>query len=125
MIFGLPVQSKNDTEYVRNIAWWVRRLFDLTQYNFEVVTASKAVRLTRYVYLVDASAGAVTITLPTAKEAKGEWLIVKKTNNGTPNVTVDGSGSETIDGGTTLTISGHWDVRKLASDGVAWHVVGT
>lgn len=125
MIFGLTVQSKNDAEYVRSIAFWVRRLFDLTTYQFEEITTSQTIRVTRQVYLVDASGGAVTITLPPAKDAKGEWVLIKKTNSGTPNVTVDGDGSETIDGSTTLTISGHNDHYKIASNGISWYVVGT
>lgn len=125
MIFGLTVQSKNDAEYVRSIAFWVRRLFDLSTYQFETITTSQTIRVTRQVYLVNASGGAVTLTLPPAKDAKGEWFLIKKTNNGAPNVTIDGDGSETIDGSTTLTISGHNDHYRIASDGAAWYVVGT
>lgn len=123
MIFGLATETRNDAEYVRNIAFWLRRLFDLTTIRFENITTSQEIRVSRTVYLVDASGGAVTITLPPAKDAKGEWFMFKKTNNGSPNVTIDGNGAETIDGSTTLTISGHWDVRKLASDGLVWHVI--
>jgi hypothetical protein len=123
MIFGLVTETRNDVEYVRNIAFWVRKLFDLSQYRFETITSSQEIRISRTVYLIDASGGAVTVTLPPAKDAKGEWFLFKKTNNGSPNVTIDGNGSETIDGSATITINGHWDVRKLASDGVTWYVI--
>ena len=91
MIFGLVTETRNDPEYVRNVAFWVRRLFDLTTIPVETLSTDTTLRLTRYVYVVDTSAGIVTVTLPPAKDAKGEWIKVKNLT-GTHKVTIDGNG---------------------------------
>lgn len=122
MIFGLVTETRNDAEYVRNIAFWVRRLFDMTQYSFESISSSQSVRLTRYVYLVDTTSGIITITLPPAKDAKGEWIKIKHVT-GSHKITVVGDGSETIDGSATHDITGTKACHEFASNGETWYVV--
>jgi hypothetical protein len=121
MIFGLTTESRNDVEYVRNLAFWVRRLFDLTQYRIEELSTSQEIRITRTLYVVDTSGGVVTITLPPAKEAKGEWIKIKNLT-GTHKVTVDGNGSETIDGDPTVDINSAKACLEVVSDGMKWYV---
>jgi hypothetical protein len=121
MIFGLTTETRNDPEYVRNIAFWVRRLFDLTTVRIEELSTSQEVRITRTLYVVDTSAGTVTITLPPAKEAKGEWIKIKKIG-ASHKVTVDGNGSETIDGALTHDINSNKECHEFVSDGVKWYV---
>lgn len=73
---------------------------------------------------VDASGGAVTITLPAAETAgDGFEITVKKTDSSANAVTVDGNGSETIDGSATLVLSYQYDSIKLRSDGENWLLV--
>jgi hypothetical protein len=122
MIFGLSTESRNDPEYVRNIAFWVRRLFDLTQFRVETLTTTQEVKITRTLYLVDTTSGSVTVTLPTAKEAKGEWIVFKKIASA-HSMIIDGNGSETIDGTTSHTINGKYDTHEIVSDGTAWYIV--
>ena len=121
MIFGLTTETRNDAEYVRNIAFWVRRLFDLTQYRIETLSANQTLRITRTLYVVDTSGGAVTLTLPPAKEAKGEWIKIKN-YTGTHKVTVDGNGSELIDGATTDEINSAKQCKEYVSDGTQWYI---
>lgn len=121
MIFGLNIESRNDIEYIRNISFWVRRLFDLTQVRIEELSSNQEVRITRTLYVVDTSAGIVTITLPPAKEAKGEWIKIKR-DGSSHKVTVDGNGSETIDGAATHDISSNKECHEFVSDGVKWYV---
>ena len=75
------------------------------------------------VILVDATNGAVTITLPKASNASKKVLIIKKTDSSANAVTIDGDGSETIDGSATVSLSNQYDVKTIISDGSAWHVI--
>ena len=75
---------------------------------------------------VDASGGAITITLPALAEAKrGKEIIVKDEtgSSGVNNITVTGSGSEQIDGNTSLTIGGNYDAVRLIAGDSQWGVV--
>lgn len=77
--------------------------------------------------LVDASGGAVTITLPTAASAYvssvGREYVIKKIDASGYTVTVDGAGSELIDGALTQSISAQWTALKLQSNGSAWYIL--
>jgi hypothetical protein len=77
------------------------------------------------VVLVDASSGAVTITLPAvASVDDGYETTVKKTDATANTVTLDGNASETIDGATTLVLSVEDESATLRGDQSAWYVVG-
>lgn len=74
------------------------------------------------VILVDASAAARTITLPTAVKKTDRVYWVKKVDTDTGNaVTVDGSGSETIDTAANVAITASYGCVSLISDGTSWH----
>lgn len=72
---------------------------------------------------VDASGGAVTITLPTAASAKNVQYFIKKIDSSVNAVTVDGDGSETIDDSTTQVISSQYDSIEIYSDGTEWWII--
>lgn len=77
-------------------------------------------------YLITATAGTLTVTLPTASPAN-RWIIIKD-KGGTSNVstglwTIDPNGSETIDGVSTKTISVAYGLLHLISDGTNWQSV--
>jgi hypothetical protein len=78
------------------------------------------------VYLVDASGGAVTVTLPAAAstDAAAGRPVTVKNSGASNNVTLDGDASETIDGATTLALT-PGDCARIVSDGTAWHVIAT
>jgi hypothetical protein len=122
MIFSLTTETRNDPEYVRNIAFWVRRLFDLTQYKVQTLTTTQEIKTTRTLYLIDTTSGNVTVTLPTAKEAKGEWIVFKKIVAAN-TMTIDGNESETIDGATTQSTTTQWSTLEIVSDGTSWYVI--
>lgn len=69
--------------------------------------------------LVDATSGAITITLPEA--ALAARVIVKKTDSSVNAITVATPGSETIDGSASLTISSQNEAYSLISDGESWY----
>lgn len=87
-----------------------------------VVSKTSAYTLTEAndICLVDATGGAVTITLPTAAGKPGRTYTVKKIDASANAVTVDGDGSETIDGAANVSLAAQWDSVRLFSDGTNW-----
>jgi len=68
----------------------------------------------------DASAGAFTISLPTASGIKGKAYLIKKVDSSTNAVTIDPYGTETIDGAATVTLASQYDSVIVVSDGTNW-----
>lgn len=87
------------------------------------VTAAYAASDGDLVVRVDATAGAVTVTLPPAADMKGLTLFVKKLDATANAVTVDASGSETIDGATTQATTTQYAVLRLLSNGTSWDLL--
>jgi len=73
--------------------------------------------------MVLATAGGITITLPTAADNSGRVIRVKKTDTGTDTVTIDGEGAETIDGSATVIMSTRYQALSIVCDGVAWQTI--
>lgn len=71
---------------------------------------------------VDASAGAVTVTLPTAVGNAGLQHTVKKTDATANEVIVEGAGSETIDGDLNYIITESYNGATFISNGTNWYV---
>ncbi len=72
------------------------------------------------IVLVDASSGAVTITLPSP--SSGAKVRVKKTDASTNIVTVSPSATETIDGSSSHSISKQYETYEYVSDGTNWFI---
>ncbi len=69
-------------------------------------TANATLTLADKVATVDASGGAVTLTLPAAgRNTAGRLWIVKKTDNTANVVTIAAAGSDLIDGGSTISLT--------------------
>jgi len=75
------------------------------------------------VILCDATAGAFTITLPTASGITGKELIFVKIGTDTNRVTVDGSGTETIGGPVDEKLAIPNSRMHIVSDGTNWRVI--
>lgn len=73
--------------------------------------------------LADATAGALTVTLPSAANRKGHEVVVKRMNSGTNAVTVTAASGETIDGAATRALATQYDSLTLVSDGTNWVIV--
>ena len=65
--------------------------------------------------------GAFTVNLPTAV-GNTATIVIKKIA-GTPNLTVDGNGTETIDGGTTATLVRVDESITLISNNANWFII--
>ena len=87
------------------------------------VTAAYRAQGTDYTIRVDASAGAVTVSLPEAAALRGKVLVVKKVDSSANAVTIDPAGSETIDGASTVSISTQYHSYVIQSSGSSWDVL--
>ena len=85
------------------------------------VDADTTLSLSDGLVLVDATAGAVTVTLPTLPAAGGYPFRVKRLNAGANAVTV--TAAENIDGG-SVTLSAQYDGVSIVGDAATYHVVG-
>lgn len=88
------------------------------------VSTDTTLGASHYTVLVDASAGNVVITLPTAASAFsggiGKVFNVKKIDNSVNTVTVDGNGAETIDGAAAQVVTTRYSSMTLQSNGTFW-----
>jgi hypothetical protein len=75
------------------------------------------------VIVVDASGGAVTITLPAAAISKGRIYNIKKTDASVNALIVDGNASETIDGALTVNTTTQYHAFTLVCDGANWWII--
>lgn len=73
------------------------------------------------IVLVDASGGAVTVTLPAPESAAG--VVVKKIDGSANVVTVATPGAGTIDGDTSRSISAQYVSREITSDGTNYWII--
>lgn len=89
-------------------------------------TASYTVAIAdnRKVVAGDATAGAITLTLPAAATAGNGFEIAAKKIGSANAVTFEPDGAEEIDGASALALTGEGEAATLRSDGVGWHVVG-
>ena len=79
------------------------------------------------VVLVDASGGAVAVTLPAAANADATEYIIKALDVGGGNVSVTPAAGEQIDGGgagVAYVLAVQYHLVRVASDGTAWWVTG-
>ena len=72
--------------------------------------------------LVDATAGAVTITLPAVAYGLRE-IRVKKTDSSANAVSVARAGTATIDGATSYSLATQYKSVTVVSDGTNWFVI--
>ena len=75
------------------------------------------------IYLMDATSGNLTVTLPTANSAVGRDIDIKKIDSSANTVTIDGNGSETIDGNSGIVISSQHNSLTMVSDGSNWFII--
>ena len=72
---------------------------------------------------VDASGGAVTVTLPAAADRDGKQFDIIKIDSSGNAVTVDADGSELINGALTEIITTQYNTITVASFGTGWNKV--
>jgi hypothetical protein len=75
------------------------------------------------VVLVDASAGAVTVTLPPVQARIGLRYYIKKTDTSANAVTIATHAAETIDDCASIEINMQYDCAEVISDDVEWWII--
>lgn len=92
-----------------------------------VITSSTTLGITHYTVAVDASAGAVVITLPdtTTTGVPGRVYHIKKIDSSANAVTIQRSGSDVIDGATSVAISTQYTCYTVhaRTAGGAWDII--
>lgn len=87
------------------------------------ITGDITLSLGDEVAIVDATSGAITITLPKVATAAGRRFYIKKIDGTGNSVTIDGDGSETIDDSTTMILGGQYNSATVFSDGTEWWIL--
>ena len=90
---------------------------------FRSVTTTGNVVSGDYLIIADATAGAITLTLPPAAVVPGRIYAFKRINAGANQVIVDAYASETIDGNLTHTLTPQWNSLLIMTNGVAWFIL--
>lgn len=86
-------------------------------------TASGTLDEEEYHARVNATSGAITITVPPAATRDGREILITKIDSSANAVTIARSGSDTFNGATSVTLSNQWDRAKLISNGNAnWDI---
>lgn len=80
---------------------------------------------TDFTIAANASAGAFSVTLPTAVGITGEMYVIKKVDSSANAVTVATTSSQTIDGATTRSLPRQYDAITVQSDGANWIIIGS
>jgi len=126
-----PLTEKGDRPSLQLQVLWsgLRRDVDIAtaaasanRVSTRAITASGSALAGDFLILADATAGAVTVTLPPVASSLGALIVVKKTDASANAVTVDGSGAETIDGATTQALAAQYDAVTVVCDGIAWWI---
>ena len=112
---------------------WLEEVRHQLNYRFldiKQITESYTALTTDKIIWADATAGALTVTLPTVATAydsiagSGMLLVIVKVDSSGNAVTVDGDGSETINGTATQSLSAQWDNIQLNANGTQWVLLG-
>jgi len=87
------------------------------------ITADYTVLATDAIILADATAGQITVTLPTAVGIEGRVYMIKKTDSSSYKVIIEGNGTETINNELSQELLFEGDAPQMASDNANWHFV--
>lgn len=75
------------------------------------------------IILVNATSGAITVTLQPALQCEQKRLTIKKTDSSGNAVTIDANGAETIDGSATKSLATQYKAYELVAQGGSWWIV--
>lgn len=102
---------------------WYDKVSRFTRAITTVKAVSTAYTVEPEVYWVrvDASGGAITVTLPPVGVV-GRPVGIMKSDSSVNAVTIDGSGSETIEGSATQSLPAQFDSMLLRDNGTSWDI---
>lgn len=96
---------------------------DRTPARTRAVSADTTLSYTDHTVIVDATAGAKTMTLPAAADNYGLILTIQKDDASSNAVIVDGNASETINGATTFSLLNRYEAITIQCNGTGWRIV--
>ena len=114
------VITKPDTLYIGNYEMYPSFL---SGGNVKTITANYTATKDDYLFLLDTTAGQITLTLPDPSGLSGKYFAVKKITAG-QQVTIDTVGTAKIDGGDTHTMTNQWAAHEIVTDGVDYFLMG-
>ena len=114
------VITKPDTLYIGNYEMYPAYLSGGL---VKTITANYTATKDDYMFLVDTTAGSVTITFPNPSGLSGKTFIVKKITSGN-QVTIDTTGTAKIDGNDTHTQNSQWSAHTFVTDGTDYFITG-
>jgi len=91
--------------------------------NVSIVTDPTVVPSNSPILLCDASSNNISVNLPAALDKVNYVYHIKKTDNSSNIVTINGNGSETIDGTLTKIITSQYVCVTVVSDGSNWFII--
>lgn len=131
VVWGIPLTGKSGSTwyFALGVAWngvdgWrVPRMSGTVMSANTTITATIILGGVDELVLADATAGAITITLPPAANMPGKHFYIKKIDSSGNTVTIDGNGAETIDGAATKVLSTQYASHHIISSNGSWHIV--
>jgi len=86
------------------------------------VTTTGLLDITKNVNFIDATAGSIVGTLPTAVGNLGSFIHAKRVDGSVNSVTMDTFGAETIDNATSIGLAENENLMVI-SDGTNWRIL--
>ena len=114
------VVTKKDTLYIGNYEMYPSFL---SGGNVKTITTNYTATKDDYLFLLDTTAGQITLTLPDPTGLSGKYFAVKKITSG-QQVTIDTTGTAKIDGGDTHTMINQWAAHEIVTDGIDYFLMG-
>ena len=115
------VKKPSEYEKVESFTYkqWFQSVYGyiLSRVNIANVTTSYSIVANVFYVRGDATAGAITITLPPAVDCGGRRIFIKKIDASANAVTISRSGSDTIEGANTMALAAQWNKQELISNG--------
>lgn len=111
--------TKSDTLYIGNFEMYPNFL---SCGLVKTITANYTATADDYMFLVDTTAGAVTISLPDPTGLSGKTFIVKKITSGN-QVTIDTVGTAKIDGADTHSQNPIYSAHTFTTDGTNYFII--
>jgi hypothetical protein len=90
-----------------------------------IVSTAYTVTNQDQIILVNATSGAIAITLPPAASVLGTHYTIKdwKGNSATHNITISAASGQTIDGSSTFVMGTNYETVRLVGDGSNWATI--
>lgn len=124
MSYGVeqPVHPLNESTLFK----WTGHIRNFCRGLYRIVNTTSAYTIAEQIFYirVDATSGAVTITLPKAATYLGRRILVKKVDASANAVTVSRTGSDTIEGSNTVSLAAQWDsLYIIAGASGSWEII--